>query len=257
MENIEKKIQDKITSELSGQPDARRKTLRHFENLGEEKKVHSDFLKDIDSISEIRKLIKNKKLTNRQIKNKIREFLKDPEELIDFLKTLLDETGSKKEEPKEATGTGGGSGPFVTKMGSTPHEYVNEVPTVKESKDHCDSCNKVMSKCTCKKPKKIEAKEATGASSAGQYSGPSIWAKSMNKKDFRGYSKPLYKGGKFVQVKKKCKKFPYCNQGDIKALKIFENESVQNAIESVSNKFGIDKDYIFDLLFEEIRKRQN
>ena len=77
---------------------------------------------------------------------------------MDFLKTLLDETGTKKEEPKEATGTGGGSGPFVTKMGSTPNEYVNKVPTVRESKDHCDSCNKVMSKCTCKKPKKIDIK---------------------------------------------------------------------------------------------------
>jgi hypothetical protein len=76
----------------------------------------------------------------------------------------------------------------------------------------------------------------------------------MKKKDFAGYRKPLYKGGKFVQVKKKCKKFPYCNQGDIKALKIFENESVQNAIESVSKTYGVNKVYISDLVFEEIRK---
>lgn len=256
MENIVKKFQEKITSELSGQPDARRKTLRHFENLEEEKNFHSDFLKDVDSITDIRKLIKSKKLSNRQIKNKIREFLKNPDDLMDFLKTLLDKTKTKKEESKEATTTGGGGGAFVTKLGADPDQYVSKVPTVKESDEKCDSCKKVKSKCICGQPKKTETKEATGASSSGQYSGPSIWAKSMNKKDFRGYSKPLYKGGKFVQVKKKCKKFPYCNQGDINALKIFENETVKNAIDSVSGRFGIDKEYIFDLLFEEIKKRQ-
>ena len=79
----------------------------------------------------------------------------------------------------------------------------------------------------------------------------------MSKKHFKGYSKPLYKGGKFVQVKKKCKKFPYCNQGDIKALKIFENESVQNAIDSVSSMYKIEKSYISDLVFEKIRKTIN
>jgi hypothetical protein len=78
----------------------------------------------------------------------------------------------------------------------------------------------------------------------------------LKKKDFRGYAKPLYKGGKFVQVKKKCKKFPYCNQGDINALKIFENESVQNAIDNVSSRYDIDKEYISDIVFEQIRKTQ-
>jgi hypothetical protein len=78
----------------------------------------------------------------------------------------------------------------------------------------------------------------------------------LKKKDFRGYAKPLYKGGKFVQVKKKCKKFPYCNQGDINALKIFENESVQNAINNVSSRYDIDKEYISDIVFEQIRKTQ-
>jgi hypothetical protein len=61
-------------------------------------------------------------------------------------------------------------------------------------------------------------------------------------------------GAKRVQVKKKCKKFPYCNQGDIKALKIFENESVQNAIDSVSSMYNLDKNYISNIILDEIRK---
>ena len=51
-------------------------------------------------------------------------------------------------------------------------------------------------------------------------------------------------GAKRVKVRSKCKKFPYCNQGDIKALKIFESETVQNAIDSVSSGYGYNKDYI-------------
>jgi hypothetical protein len=64
-------------------------------------------------------------------------------------------------------------------------------------------------------------------------------------------------GAKRVQVRSKCKKFPYCNQGDIKALKIFESETVQNAIDSVSSSYGYNKDYISKIVFSEIEKRQN
>ncbi len=67
---------------------------------------------------------------------------------------------------------------------------------------------------------KTEANEATGSGSVGSYETPAMWAKSTNKKDFRGASKPQIPGGKFVTVKEKCKSFPYCNQGDINALKI-------------------------------------
>ena len=72
------------------------------------------------------------------------------------------------------------------------------------------------------KKKKAETKEATGAGSSGSYSQPAIWAKSTNKKDWAAARKTQIPGGQFVTVKKKCKKFPYCNQGDINALKLWE-----------------------------------
>lgn len=253
-DNVTNNLKDSITKELAGQPQLRREILSKFPT-NEEK--HLDFLKDAETIGEIKKLISNKKLTNRQIKVKIREYLKEPEKLIDFLETLLDNTTTKKEESKEAMVSGGSVGAFSTKLGSDPNEYVNKVPTVRESEEYCDSCDRVKSKCICEKPKKTETKEATGSGSAGAYSQPAIWAKSMKKKDFAGYRKPLYKGGKFVQVKKKCKKFPYCNQGDIKALKIFENENVQNAIDSVSSKYEIDRSFISELVYQKIRKSIN
>jgi len=107
-------------------------------------------------------------------------------------------------------------------------------------------------------PKKVEATEATGASSAGSYVTPAAWAKSMNKKDWRGKSKTQLPGGKFVQVKKKCKKFPYCNQGDIKALKLSEQkETLRKIIDKVSQKYNVSESFIIDILKSKFPKSNN
>jgi hypothetical protein len=106
-----------------------------------------------------------------------------------------------------------------------------------------------------KRIEKGEFKEATGAASAGQYSGPSFLAKSQNKKDWRGAAKPLYKGGKFVRVKKKCKTFPYCNQGDIKALELWEDDKLTEAIKNVSKSKKIHENVIRAIILNEIEKK--
>jgi hypothetical protein len=77
----------------------------------------------------------------------------------------------------------------------------------------------------------------------------------MNKKDWRGASKTQIPGGKFVQVKEKCKKFPYCNQGDVKALKIFENETLQRVIKNLSVKHNLSEDIIKSVILTEIKNK--
>ena len=93
---------------------------------------------------------------------------------------------------------------------------------------------------TKKKTKKGEVGEATSAADAGVYS--TAYFLAANKKNWKGGSKPLYKGGKIVTVKDKCKKFPYCNQGDINALNLTE------AIDNVSKMTGKNVDYIGNLV---------
>ncbi len=95
---------------------------------------------------------------------------------------------------------------------------------------------------------KIEATEATGSASSGSYESPAAWAKSTKKKDWRGKSKTQIPGGKFVQVKKKCKKFPYCNQGDINALNLTNEGINQNVIKRLSEKYDIKESIIMDIL---------
>jgi hypothetical protein len=117
--------------------------------------------------------------------------------------------------------------------------------------------------CGLKKEKKIEeqvekveATEATGSGSVGGYSSPAMWAKSTSKKDWGPSRKTQIPGGGFVKVKKKCTKFPYCNQGDINALKITKNESVKEAIKNVAKNMGVSENVIKTILEHEYENTQ-
>ena len=192
------------------------------EDNGENTKNHYlDFLKNKSDLGEIYKLIKNKKLSNNNIKKEIKKFLKDPEDLKSFLKMIVS-SNKNKTETKEATATGG-SGSYETLFSG-------------------------------EEPKKVEATEATSSASSGSYETTGAWAKSLSKKHWRGKSKTQIPGGKFVQVKKKCKSFPYCNQGDIKALNIFENQSLDTVIKRISNRYKIHEDIIKDIIVNEMNK---
>jgi hypothetical protein len=191
-----------------------------------EKKSSKSYLKDGVTLSQIYDLAKNKKLSNNRIKSEIKKLLNDPEELYDFLNSFRRSDDTKKEESKEATGSGGGVGAFEGPL------FSGEEPDIK----------------------KVETKEATSSSSSGSYESPSFLAKSMSKKNWRGRSKTQLPGGKFVQVKKKCKKFPYCNQGDIKALNIFENDTLKGVIQKVSERYDLHEDHIKDIILNEMSK---
>lgn len=104
------------------------------------------------------------------------------------------------------------------------------------------------------KSNKTETKEATGASSAGQYSGPAFGAKSMSPKHWRGKAKTQIPGGAFVQVKKKCKTFPYCNQGDINAVELSRNPVVKNKKKKLSEQYGVSEELIMQIIINELYK---
>ena len=154
--------------------------------------------------------------------------------------------GMKEVETKEATGSGSSgaySGPVFGGDDKFWERSNSEKASLEEEGEEV---------------KKVEATEATGSGSVGGYSSPAMWAKSTKKKDWGPSRKTQVPGGKFVSVKNKCTKFPYCNQGDIKALNISKNESVKEAIKSVSKKLNINENIIISILeheYEMINKR--
>jgi hypothetical protein len=61
-------------------------------------------------------------------------------------------------------------------------------------------------------------------------------------------------GGKFVKIKDKCKKFPYCNQGDINALELIESKEMFDAMEHISAKKGISFNVVKNMVLKEIEQ---
>jgi len=219
------------------------------------KKNFTDFLNSEEDLQHIKKIISTgKKTSSWQKRKEIKKYLKDINDIDDFLKSYQTHLTSKKEETKEATASGSAgqySSLFSGEMKETEktnNKNVKKIPE-KNTKEHSQDDGESYTKT-----KKVETKEATSSASSGQYSTNKVWAKSMNKKDFRGYSKPQLPGGKFVRVKKKCKKFPYCNQGDINALSLFENKSLQKVIQKISSERNIHEDIIYQVILDELNK---
>lgn len=118
-----------------------------------------------------------------------------------------------------------------------------------------------------------EVEEATTASSSGAFDVPAFGKTTKGgRKDPLKIDGPdsIYKGravtdkkfpkwggpgGVFVKIKEKCKKFPYCNQGNTGALEfIKEDKELQNAINEVSKNTGIPKNEIQKIVLNEIKQ---
>lgn len=124
----------------------------------------------------------------------------------------------------------------------------------KLSPDERFSVQKLLDEIEDLDKKEEEVDEATGSSSAGAYVGPLGYAK--NEKNWRGASKTVYPGGQFVKIKEKCRHYPYCNQGDINALELWDSimdkKIMKETIEKVSKKTGNSKKNIKELIKKEL-----
>ncbi len=117
------------------------------------------------------------------------------------------------------------------------------------------------------KTKEGDMNEVTGGDSSGSYDAPfgngsknplkingvkSIkQSRAVKDKNFPKWGGP---GGVYVQVKEKCKKFPYCNQGDTGALDFFEVEGLKESVEEVSKKYKIPYSEMEQIVLNEIKK---
>jgi hypothetical protein len=77
-------------------------------------------------------------------------------------------------------------------------------------------------------------------------------ANTINKtKSFPKFGGP---DAKFVTINPKCKKFPYCNQGDPKAISIHEDKELFESIKQVSLKYGIPMKELETAVINEIKQ---
>lgn len=143
-------------------------------------------------------------------------------------------------ETKEATGTGGGgySAPAFSMW----------------SEDD-------VAKSEYKRTKKTEGEftEATDSSSIGAYDYNSFQDVNMKGNTVKGkgrsWSQSQIPGGSFVEINKKCKTFPYCNQGNTGAVtykKRKKSSPVNEAIINVSKKTGLTIQEIKNIILSSI-----
>ena len=122
------------------------------------------------------------------------------------------------------------------------------------------------------KEQQEEMGEATDASSSGGYDVPLFGSSPKGRRNPLKIDGPdsIYKGravkdkkfpkwggpgGVFVKIKEKCKKFPYCNQGDTGALEfIKEDKEIVQAITETSKKYGIPYKEMEKIVLNEINK---
>ena len=67
---------------------------------------------------------------------------------------------------------------------------------------------------------------------------------------------PMWGGpnGVFVSVKEKCKKYPYCNQGDVKSLEFYENEELNEVVKEVAKEYGLPINEVERLVINDIKR---
>ena len=61
-------------------------------------------------------------------------------------------------------------------------------------------------------------------------------------------------GGKFVKIADKCKKFPYCNQGDKSVLELLESQDLNKAIQETANKYNLPIKEVERLVLNQIKE---
>jgi hypothetical protein len=118
----------------------------------------------------------------------------------------------------------------------------------------------------------VEMGEATDASSSGSYDVPlfgktpkgnrnplkidgpnSIYkGRAVKDKKFPKYGGP---DGVYVKIKEKCKKFPYCNQGNTGVLEFIKEDSeIKDAINEISKKYGIPRKEVEKIVLNDINQ---
>lgn len=75
-------------------------------------------------------------------------------------------------------------------------------------------------------------------------------SRAVKDKNFPKWGGP---GGVFVKIKDKCKKFPYCNQGDTGSIEMFEIKELNESIQRISKKTGVPYANVEKIILKEIK----
>jgi len=177
---------------------------------------------------------------------KLKGGLADTSNLFDLAAKHVEDKSVKKQSPERIAKMLMHLTQQLVKGIKVEMEHTEDVEIAKEiAMDHLAEDPNYYTKLKKIEESSAEATEATTTASTGAYSTPAFVAKGS--KNWRGGKKPLYKGGKFVQIKKKCLTFPYCNQG-AGAINLSETPNNSKAIKNASVRLGLSEEVVLNIL---------
>jgi hypothetical protein len=161
----------------------------------------------------------------------------------------------RKKEVKEtgADSSGSFSGPLMKNDSSVIKRPISKIPNFETNEQELGEVTDASSSGAFDVP-------AFGKSTSGgrrdplKIDGPdSIYkGRAVKDKNFPKWGGP---DSVFVKVKEKCKKFPYCNQGNTGAIEIVrEDKEIQEAITQISKKYGISHQQVENIVLNEIKQ---
>jgi hypothetical protein len=161
---------------------------------------------------------------------------------------FIADISGNKEETKESTdagSSGSSEGPLFGKS-STIKRRISKIPNM--------NLNEVTTGDAGEYDVPLFGTSPKGRKNPLKIDGPdSIYkGRAVKDKDFPKWGGP---DSVFVKVKEKCKKFPYCNQGDMNALEIIkEDDKLILTIKETAKKYGISYKHMESIVLNEINK---
>jgi hypothetical protein len=197
---------------------------------------HGDKHTKVSKVAEIFNEIRDHNLLNkfRQYQNKGYKVIATVGEgHIDLIKNM-----KNKKEVKEMGADAGGS--FEAPLGTVVKRKINEEGGIGGSGSYDVPAFGKTPRGGRKNPLKIDGPDSI-------YKG-----RAVKDKNFPKWGGP---DSVFVKIKDKCKKFPYCNQGDIGALEfIHEDEDLKRAIEEACKLYNLRYEDVEKVVINEIKK---
>jgi len=151
----------------------------------------------------------------------------------------------KKKETKEQT-TASSSGSFEGSLSNKPIK--RKITTINNSKPQQDIDEITDASSSGAFDVPLFGKTTKGRKDPLAIGGPKTIAQSRAVKD-KNFPKFGGPGGVYIKVKDKCKKFPYCNQGDINAI-----EPLREAMLETSKSLGIPTSEVEKIVLNEIKR---
>jgi len=166
---------------------------------------------------------------------------------------VVDMTKSKKEVKETgADSSGSFSGPLMKRSSHVIKRPISKIPNFETKEQELGEVTDASSSGAFDVP-------AFGKSTSGGRKNPlkidgpdSIYkGRAVTDKNFPKWGGP---DSVFVKVKEKCKKFPYCNQGNTGAIEyVNEDVELQKVINEVSEKYGIPRKEVENIVLNEIK----